>query len=88
MNFFQRLRLAWRVLWYRGPWLPRYDFPDDPSLFDYPPDVVPSFPVPGLDREVKLAPVDTPTLRLVPRQVFRVPMQDWKPVTNHFEERV
>lgn len=67
MNFFQRLQLAWGILWYRGPWMSRY-VPDEPSVFDYPPDVMSMFPAPGSDKEIVLAKMDTPMLRLLPRQ--------------------
>lgn len=84
MSFFHRLRLAWRVLWYRGPWLPRYDFPDEPSLFDYPPDVVPSFPAPGSGELMKLVSVDTPMLRLISRRARKGDLYDWKSITEQF----
>lgn len=83
MGFIQRLRLAWRILCYRGPWMPRY-INDEPSIFDYPPDVVPSFPTPGIDRDVELVPIDTPMLRLLPRQQAVAPVCEWRSIAPRF----
>lgn len=86
MNFFQRVRLVWRLLWYRGPWLPRFD-EDEPDLFQYPPSVLPDFPASGWDDgPVRLKPIETPMLSLVPRPPSSGAVYDWKPITTHFNE--